>query len=620
MSSHLNVPCRTVVLGLWWCAAGSVNAQSPFDFADPVEYVFDFTMYPTSVSAGDLNDDGFVDLVVSGRDVGGRVLIMLGEGNGVFGSPMELFVDSQTEWVSVCNLDLDGPLDLVVAMRGGEGIVATFKGVGDGTFTDRVDYAVGRSPTSFAAKDLDGNGAIDLAVVNNDSDEVSILLNNGLGELNLSQSISLSGPLEGPASPFFMTTGDFDNDLDIDLVVGHLAGSHISYIRNEGDGTFSSALTLHRDVGGRVLIMLGEGNGVFGSPMELFVDSQTEWVSVCNLDLDGPLDLVVAMRGGEGIVATFKGVGDGTFTDRVDYAVGRSPTSFAAKDLDGNGAIDLAVVNNDSDEVSILLNNGLGELNLSQSISLSGPLEGPASPFFMTTGDFDNDLDIDLVVGHLAGSHISYIRNEGDGTFSSALTLPAMQPVGMAAADMNLDGITDLVMADLTDFQGQLVVVENQGDAQFSGSTVFDTGGWSWFVVTPDLDGDGRPDVVLTDVLNNLLIMFQNLSKGEIALGPEQVMATAGFPRFVLPIDLDSDCDLDLVVASIDAHRVTVLINETPQGISCLIADLSSDGRVGAADMVILLTNWDAPGGPADFDYDGHVDAADLLFLLSHWN
>ena len=441
MSSRLNVPCRTVVLGLWWCAAGSVNAQSSFDFADPVEYIFDFDMYPTSVSAGDLNNDGFVDLVVSGRDVGGRVLIML-----------------------------------------------------------------------------------------------------------------------------------------------------------------------------------GEGDGVFGSPIELFVDSQTEWVSVCNLDLDGPLDLVVAMRGGDGIVATFRGVGDGTFTDRIDYAVGRSPTSLAAEDFDGNGAIDLAVVNKDSDEVSILLNDGLGGLNVSQTISLSGPLQGPASPFFMATSDFDNDLDIDLVVGHLAGNHISFIRNQGGGTFSAALTLPAMQPVGIAAADMNLDGNTDLVMGDLTDSQGRLVVLENQGDAQFSGSTVFDTGGWSWFVATPDLDGDGRPDVVLTDVQNNLLILFKNLSKGEITLGPKQVIPTAGFPRFVLAIDLDSDCDLDLVVASIAAHRLTVLMNETPQGISCLIADLSGDGRVGAADLLILLTNWNAPGGPADFDYDGHVNASDLLFLLNHWD
>ena len=441
MSSHSDVRYLMVALGLWWCAAGSASAQSSFNFADPIHYDFKFDMYPTSVSAGDLNNDGFVDLVISGRDVDGRVLIML-----------------------------------------------------------------------------------------------------------------------------------------------------------------------------------GQGGGVLGSPMELFVDSQTEWVSVCNLDQDGPLDLAIAMRGGDGFVTTFRGVGDGTFTDRTDHPVGRSPVSLVAEDFSNNGAIDLAVANNGTDDVSILLNDGQGRLSLSQTVALGGPLQGPASPFFMATSDFDDDLDSDLVVGHLGSNKLSFLRNQGSGTFSAAVTIPVLRSVGIAAADMNLDGHTDVVMADLTDFEGSLVVLENQGDAQFSGLTMFQTGGWAWYVATGDLDGDGRPDVAMTDVQNNALILFRNMSTGEITLGPQQIIPMAEFPRFVLPVDLDADCDLDLVVAVLGAHRLTVLLNETRQGSSCPIADLNGDRRVGAADLLVLLANWDAPGGPADFNYDGHVNLADLLFLLSHWN
>ena len=87
-----------------------------------------------------------------------------------------------------------------------------------------------------------------------------------------------------------------------------------------------------------------------------------------------------------------------------------------------------------------------------------------------------------------------------------------------------------------------------------------------------------------------------------------------------LTVDLDSDCDLDLVVASIGAHRLTVLLNETTQRSSCPIADLSGDGRIGASDLLMLLADWNAPGGSADFDYNGHVNASDLLFLLNHWD
>ena len=199
------------------------------------------------------------------------------------------------------------------------------------------------------------------------------------------------------------------------------------------------------------------------------------------------------------------------------------------------------------------------------------------------------------------------------------MTIPSIQPVGIAAADMNLDGDTDIVMADLTDFEGRFAVLENQGDAQFSGFTILDTGGWSWYISTPDLDGDGRPDVALTDVQHNFLILVRNLSQGGFNFGSQQIIPVATFPRFVLTVDIDSDCDLDLVVVSMGAHRLTVLLNETPQNSSCPLVDLSGDGRVGAADLLILLTSWNAPGGPADFNYDGHVSANDLLFLLNHW-
>ncbi|MCZ6817290.1 MAG: FG-GAP-like repeat-containing protein [Planctomycetota bacterium] len=396
--------------------------------------------------------------------------------------------------------------------------------------------------------------------------------------------------------PTSIAAGDLNNDGFVDLVISG------------------------RNLEGKVLIMLGEGDGVLGRPMELLIESQTEWVSVRNFDLDGPLDLAVAVRGGDGVVAMFRGVGDGTFTDRTDHAVGRSPSSMAAEDFDGDGAIDLAVTNYESHDVSILLNDGQGGMNLWQTVALGGLLKGPVWPFYLTASDFDNDLDLDLVVGHLASNHVSFLRNQGDGVFSAAMTIPALQPVGVAAADMNLDGNTDVVMADLSNFEGKLVVLENQGGAQFAGLTTVDTGGWSWHVATPDLNGDGRPDVALTDVNHNLLILLPNESVGDMALGRAQFIPVATFPRFILVVDLDGDCDMDLVVASIGAHRLTVLLNETTQGSSCLIADLSGDGRVGASDLLILLADWNAPGGPADFDYNGHVNATDLLFLLNHWD
>lgn len=396
----------------------------------------------------------------------------------------------------------------------------------------------------------------------------------------------------GPTS---ISAGDVNNDGIVDLVISG------------------------RNVEGKVLILLGEGGGQFSAPIELVVGSQSDAVSLCNLDLEGPLDLVVVMRGGDGTLSTFTGVGDGTFIDRVDYSVGRSPSSLIAKDFDNDGDIDFATANYQSSSVSILLNQGSGSLFNSQTIDLIGGLQGPAFPFHSTAADFDNDSDIDLVIGHLSGNNISFLRNQGDGSFALPMILPVDAPVGVAAGDMNLDGNIDIVMADLLDFNGRVAVLENQGNAVFAGLTTIDTGGWSWFVATADLNGDAKIDVALTDVENGLLLLMPNESQGDIALGPPDTFLAIGLPRFILPVNLDGDCDIDIVVAQQGLDKLLILINETQQISACTVADLDGDLQIGTGDLLILFSQWQVPNSYADFTYDGIVNVADLLFLLSHW-
>lgn len=397
--------------------------------------------------------------------------------------------------------------------------------------------------------------------------------------------------------PSFISAGDVNNDGIVDLAVSG------------------------RNVEGKALILLGEGGGQFSAPIELIVDSQNDAIAICNLDLDGPLDLVVVMRGGDGTLSTFTGVGDGTFIDRVDYSVGRSPSSLIAKDFDNDGDIDFATINTDSFSVSFLLNDGTGTLFNSQTVDINGGLQGPAWPFHSTAADFDNDSFVDVVVGHLAGSNISFLRNNGDGSFESAMILPVDTPVGVAAADLDLDGDMDIVMADLLDFNGRVAVLENQGNAAFAGLTTFDTGGWSWHVATADFNGNAKTDVAMTDVQSGLLLVMPNESKGgDISIGTADIFIAGGQPRFILPVNLDGDCDMDIVVALLGSHRLLILINETDQYSACTVADLNGDLQIGINDLLILFSQWQVPNSYADFTLDGTVDVADLLFLLSYWS
>jgi hypothetical protein len=87
----------------------------------------------------------------------------------------------------------------------------------------------------------------------------------------------------------------------------------------------------------------------------------------------------------------------------------------------------------------------------------------------------------------------------------------------------------------------------------------------------------------------------------------------------VLPVDLDEDCDLDLVVADIGSHSLRVYRNDTPQDGDCAAVDMNGDGRVDVLDLLAVLAAWGSPHPAADFNLDGIVDVLDLLYLLGHW-
>ena len=425
--------------------------------------------------------------------------------------------------------------------------------------------------------------------------------------------IACAPPVANAQLPF-----DFAPPIEIEMPF-NLYPTCIAAADVNHDGWIDLAVT-GRNNDGLMMLLMGNGPASFDDPVEFFIGRQTDWAAFRDFDMDGELDLAIAVRSGTGPIIILRGFGDGTFGDRVDYPVGRSPTSFVARDLDGDEACDIVVANNGSDDATVLLNAGDGTFITWQTIDLAGPLDGPAGPFYSTWSDFDNDGDPDVVIAHLSSGHVSVLLNQGDGTFSSPLTISIMLPTCVAADDMNGDGEIDILTADMTDSTGGFAVLENQGNAFFEGLThVHPLGGWAWFIETPDLNGDTRPDVALTDVFNGLILFLPNETEREITFGFAQPVFIGSFPRFVLPINLDADCDIDILIADIGTHDLTILINETEQVGDCPMADLNDDLQIDTGDLLMLLGEWGAFGSDADMNYDGRVDVHDLLFLLEQW-
>ena len=119
------------------------------------------------------------------------------------------------------------------------------------------------------------------------------------------------------------------------------------------------------------------------------------------------------------------GKGDGTFGSAVSYAVGTQPWSVAVGDFNGDGSLDLAVANKGSDNVSILSGKGDGTFRSAVNYTTG------SAPESVAVGDFNRDGKLDLAVGNSGSNNVSVLLGNGNGSFQTAVNYP----VGSAAID-----------------------------------------------------------------------------------------------------------------------------------------------------------------------------------------
>lgn len=382
----------------------------------------------------------------------------------------------------------------------------TFPGAGPvftaNSFDSAKIFPTADYPWGVCVGDIDGDGKIDAATANYNANSVSVLHNT-----STPGNVSFAAKVDFPVGnvPKACMLADLNADGKPELIVANSSDNTISLFRNTsspGSVSFDAPVLWATD------------SVSFGHPNAL---------DVRDLDGDGRPDLIVANKNSTYVtlLRNTSAVTGGaiTFAYRVHFGGGNSPSSLSVQDLDGNGKPDLAV------------GNGGSQLMLLSNTSVTGTLSftrgenfDPNSSFGQSgiaAADLNEDDKPDFAIATSDNGFSKRINQSIRGThfFGPYINYgPLLYSKGISADDLDGDGRVDIAISNL--FGKSIAVIKNNFNlvdtvyfkpaVEYSSNNVL-TGPLT--MVTGDIDGDGKPDLITTSSVNfftNYLIVLRN--------------------------------------------------------------------------------------------------------------
>ena len=634
--------------------------------------------YPLSVAIGDLNNDKKLDLAPANFATG-EIGVFLGYGNGTFGNYRTHWADysSALQSIAISDMNNDTFLDIIVLNSGYSNIIV-LGGDGHGGFSimtyhttesfanllsmvvgdfddDKkpdvalVNYATNdmRSLRSFSiypygrfdnyspgnyceshsvsVADFNRDGYLDVVIPDFQNHSIYIFSNNGKRNLEMTQTY----PTDEDSYPYFVITGDVNNDYLLDIVVVSLGVHHIKIFRGNGDGSFKEGEVYSTD--------------------EI---SQPHMAALHDLNSDGNLDITVC-NNRTANVAIFWGYGNGTFTNNISplAEIDYHPQCFGVGDFNGDNILDIAVPNSNSNTLAILLGYGngsfqhplittigntsihcitIGDVNSDHQTDIvytdyvflhvgvllgnGNGTFGPVTKYFVprgsqpqhvTLGHYDNDTFLDIAVSSVVDRSVTVFMGIGDGSFGMRIKLSqgyfGFQPMFALFADLDRNNQQEIITVNYGYQSMSVIHVEYVAD--FLNESAYSTGSGPHpsSVVVQDLNNDGQSDLVIVNSGNDNIQLLSHYKQGVFIDKTIFSLDHGSNPQSVTIADFNKDHLLDIAIVSSETNHMNVFVqlkngsfdtdnvySTRPYSFASSIAaaDLNQDGR-----MDLLIAN-----------------------------
>jgi Bacterial Ig-like domain (group 3)/FG-GAP-like repeat len=475
----------------------TVNQKMTVTLAPAPGGPFSFHTGGISLATADFNGDGISDLAVA-DSLG--ITFAMGDGAGGFTTTGTYFSGGMdaVNTVAAGDFNGDGFPDVATPHGGDSGVVTMLLGDGKGGFTPATGspFPVGAYPLGLVVGDFNGDGIQDLATFNKATDDVSVLLGNGLGGF-----VAAAGGAAG-FEPQALVVGDYDGDGIQDLAVAGLDYA---------------------------VVLLGDRLGGFkassASPFAVGPTSIT--IATGDFNRDGSLDLAFANLGGNSVTVVLgNGIGGFSPASRSPFGVGASPYSVTVGDFNGDGIPDLATGNINGVTVTLFIGKGQGGFTTGQTIA--DPIA-----IFVAAGDFNADGVQDLAVVSANAGTVTVLLGAPVSTTTvlsttSPATIAAGQTVSLTAT-VSETGASGTPTGSVTILDGSTVLGTASQTASPYTFTATGLGGGS-HTLTAVYTGDAQTSMsnaIVIEVVATQTISFGGLSDVVLGSGNLTLAATA---------------------------------------------------------------------------------------------
>ena len=372
----------SLALGTTALNSQNINAYQPLlaQIGASLSENADILLYGCNVAASDVGQSFIEQLaVLTGADVAASNDLT---GNANLGGDWNLEVTTGN--IEAASLNVPNYSNLLVTLTDPVSTMGSLQ------FAPASNFDSGYS-NSVALGDVNGDGKLDIVTTNFNSDNISVLIGNGVGGFNVARNFAVGD------APVSVALGDVNGDGKLDIVTANFASSDVTVLLGNGVGGFS--IPIKKPSWGEVAPTNKLSTSSLTASSNLSVGTQPYSVALGDINGDDKLDIVTANQIG-GNVSVLIGNGTGFFNPASNFSTGNGyPNSVALGDVNGDGKLDIVTANVFSNNIAVLTGNGVGGFNAANNFALNASV-ATNSTTSVSLGDINGDGKLDIVTSN----------------------------------------------------------------------------------------------------------------------------------------------------------------------------------------------------------------------------